>query len=198
MYLLLTLILIPVLEIAIFIQIGSWIGALPTVGLILLMATLGMLLLRREGLATLLRAHASLDRGELPVQEAFDGLCLLLAGALFLIPGFLTDVLALALFVPWVRVRVRDLVLAWIHQRGSMRLYVDGVEINPSTPSTTDATTKHPPLRPLPVIEGEYRETTAAADSVPDTPRPPETNSEEADLPPSDSRWGSPHSKFRR
>ncbi len=80
-YLLLALILVPLTEIAVFIEVGEALGLLPTLAIVVLTAVFGAALLRRQGLHTLRRAEASLARGEAPLAEVFDGVCLLLAGA---------------------------------------------------------------------------------------------------------------------
>ena len=107
---LLALIAVPLMEIAVFIEVGGRIGLLPTIALCILSAMAGAALLRRQGLATLMRARAAMDRGEFPVGEVFDGFCILLAGALLLTPGFVSDVIGLTLFLPPVRRRFRILM----------------------------------------------------------------------------------------
>ncbi|HEC14847.1 MAG TPA: FxsA family protein [Rhodospirillales bacterium] len=102
-YLLLAMIFVPIVEIALFIKVGGYVGLWPTIGIVILTAMAGTTLLRHQGLATLGRVRESLERGLLPVTELFDGLCLLLAGAFLLTPGFFTDALGLLLFVPAVR-----------------------------------------------------------------------------------------------
>src|SRR3546814_4420041 len=72
----------PLLEIAVFIQVGSAIGVWPTIALTVATTLAGSLLLRAQGLATLLRARAQMDKGELPAREMFEGVCLVLAGGL--------------------------------------------------------------------------------------------------------------------
>ena len=94
---------VPVAEIAVFIQAGELLGLWPTLGLIILTAIFGTALLRYQGLRTLHRVHERLSYGEMPIGEVFNGLCLLIAGALLLTPGFLTDGLGFALFVPGIR-----------------------------------------------------------------------------------------------
>ena len=94
--------LLPLLEIAGFIWVGGAIGAGPTLALIVLAAVAGVWLIRRQGLSTL-RAAATDARSGAPLQGAFDGLCLALAGVLLFIPGFLSDLLALPLLLPPVR-----------------------------------------------------------------------------------------------
>src|SRR3546814_9854889 len=88
---LLTLIVLPLAEIAIFIMVGEEIGIWRTVALVFLSAFAGLMLLRVQGLVTLTRVRAALHRGEAPAAELFRGACLLAAGILLLIPGFLTD-----------------------------------------------------------------------------------------------------------
>jgi len=94
---------IPIAEIAVFIQAGERFGLWPTLGLIILTALLGATLLRFQGLRTLHRVQESLSHGEMPIGEVFNGLCLLIAGALLITPGFLTDGFGFALFVPRIR-----------------------------------------------------------------------------------------------
>lgn len=104
--LLTTLILVPVLELYLLIQVGSEIGALAVMGLLLATAAAGLLLLRYQGFSLVRRAQAAVARGELPARELLDGLLVLAAGLLLVFPGFLTDVLALALLLPWLRAAV--------------------------------------------------------------------------------------------
>lgn len=105
--LLLLFIGVPLLEIAVFIQVGDVIGLWPTLAIVVLTAVAGVYLLRLQGTATLMKAQASMQRGELPLAEVFDGACLLIAGALLLVPGFVTDSLGAVLFVPAVRRALR-------------------------------------------------------------------------------------------
>lgn len=108
-FLFIAFLLIPLAEIYVLIQVGSVIGALPTVALVVFTAALGAFLIRAQGLATVARMRASLDRGELPALELVEGACLLLAGALLLTPGFLSDTLGFVLLLPRLR---RTLILA--------------------------------------------------------------------------------------
>ncbi|GBD43646.1 hypothetical protein HRbin40_01124 [bacterium HR40] len=101
--LLLVFLLVPLVELAVLIAVGTRIGVLSTVALCLLTAVVGAALVRAQGLAVLRSLRRELERGQLPVAQAFHGLCLLLAGALLLIPGFFTDLLGLLLLLPPVR-----------------------------------------------------------------------------------------------
>lgn len=97
---LLIMIAVPIGEIAVFIQAGEQFGLWPTLAAVILTAIAGTALLRRQGFDTLRRIQQSADRGEMPVRELFDGFCLLIAGALLLTPGFITDGVGFALFLP--------------------------------------------------------------------------------------------------
>lgn len=125
---------IPLLEIAVFIQVGGVLGVWPTIAATIATALAGSILLRAQGLAALGRARAQMDRGELPAREMFEGVCLVLAGALLLVPGFVTDAIGLLLFFPPFRELLRLLIarhLAAKAARGEARIFVDGVEVDP-------------------------------------------------------------------
>ncbi|UTF60031.1 FxsA family protein [Gilvimarinus sp. DA14] len=96
-------IVIPLIEIALFIQVGDEIGVLATVGLIILTAVIGVALLRWQGVATLLRARSRMASGELPAREMIEGVMLAIAGAFLLTPGFFTDTLGFLLLIPMSR-----------------------------------------------------------------------------------------------
>ncbi|MCR9219471.1 MAG: FxsA family protein [Alphaproteobacteria bacterium] len=101
--LLILFIAVPIAEIALFIEIGGLIGLWPTLATILVTALVGATLVRAQGLAALSRAQAALAEDRFPVEEVVTGVCLLIAGALLLTPGFLTDALGFALLIPPLR-----------------------------------------------------------------------------------------------
>lgn len=105
-----TFISIPVIEIALFIEVGDRIGLLSTVIIVILTAIVGTTLIRHQGLATLKKAQMSLKENLLPINEAFDGLFIVVAGALLLTPGFFTDTIGLSLFIPSLRFIIRTLI----------------------------------------------------------------------------------------
>ncbi len=115
---------VPLIEIGVFIEVGGRIGLWPTLVLIVGTAIAGAALLRHQGLSTLARARETVARGGLPVQEVADGVCLLIAGALLLTPGFVTDAAGgLLLFPP-----ARLLAQRWAFRRmtASGRVAVHG------------------------------------------------------------------------
>ncbi|MDX1633639.1 MAG: FxsA family protein [Marinobacter sp.] len=100
---LLIFVIMPVVEMTILIKVGTIIGALNTVGLVLLTAVIGAALLRQQGLSTLLRANQRLNSGELPAREVAEGLILAVGGALLLTPGFVTDTIGFLCLIPGSR-----------------------------------------------------------------------------------------------
>lgn len=118
--LLLPLIIVPLAEIAVFVQVANAIGLAPALLALLASAVLGVGLIRSQGPATLARARAALDRRELPVRELFDGACILIGGGMLLVPGFLSDVLGLLLLLPPVRGLLRVALLRWIGTRATV------------------------------------------------------------------------------
>jgi UPF0716 protein FxsA len=95
--------LVPILELALLIQVGRWIGTLPTIGIVLLTALVGAWLARREGVRALRRVQSELAGGQVPGMSLLHGLAVFLGGSLLLTPGVLTDVLGLALLAPPTR-----------------------------------------------------------------------------------------------
>jgi UPF0716 protein FxsA len=103
MPLLLLFIVMPVVEMWVLIEVGSRIGALTTIGLVLLTAMIGLALLRQQGVSTLLRANQRMAAGEMPLQEMVEGIFLAVGGALLLTPGFITDTIGFACLIPGLR-----------------------------------------------------------------------------------------------
>ena len=95
-FLFLLFIVMPIVEMWLLIAVGAEIGALYTIGLVLLTAVSGARLLREQGLATLWRGRRKLEEGQLPAQEIGEGIILAVSGALLLTPGFITAVLGFA------------------------------------------------------------------------------------------------------
>lgn len=111
-FLLMAFVIIPVSEFTIFYYVGGMIGLLPTLGLILLTAMIGVNLFRHQGMGTWAKIQHMLNQGQLPAVEAIEGVMLLIAGALLLTPGFLTDVIGFSILVPPLRRIVAQFVLA--------------------------------------------------------------------------------------
>lgn len=108
--LLLAFLVVPILELYVFVQVSSAIGFLPTLVWIVGISVVGAWLVRREGLSALRRANQKVARGALPTDELISGVLILLAGALLLTPGFLTDTIGVLLLFPPTRALLRGSV----------------------------------------------------------------------------------------
>jgi UPF0716 protein FxsA len=148
----LAFIVVPVLELMLLIRIGQGIGVLPTVALVLGTAATGAYVISRQSLTVVTRTLEAAGQGRPPVEPVLDGLFLVVAGALLLTPGLLTDVVALALLVPPVRRAVARACVRWLMRRAEVRLTTyarGGTEPERAPPSAA---------RPGegPIIEGEF------------------------------------------
>ena len=132
--------LIPLVEIYFLIQVGSVVGAIPTVALVVFTALLGAMLLRFQGLATLQRTRSTLSQGQVPAMEMFEGVLLLFSGALLLTPGFVTDAIGFLFLIP----PLRKIVIHWFLKRFTINTQQFG---NPPGASGSGPYT----------IEGDYR-----------------------------------------
>ena len=109
-YFLPSFIVLPILEMYILIEVGGFIGALNTIGLVLLTALLGLILLRQQGFRTLLNARNKLMQAELPTEELVTGIFLAVGGALLLTPGFVTDFIGFMCLLPFTRIFLMSLI----------------------------------------------------------------------------------------
>ena len=132
-------VLVPATELYLLIEVGSEIGALSTIWLVILTALIGGWMVRQQGLAVMFRVREQLDRGEPPAIEMMEGVLLLLTGILLLLPGFITDTLGFLLLIPPLR---RWLILNWLKRRGNMT--AANVDMQSSKQENY-------------IIEGEYR-----------------------------------------
>jgi UPF0716 protein FxsA len=123
-------VLVPLAELAVLIAVGDWIGLVPTLILLLVVSVVGAWLAKREGLAAWRRFQLALASGRMPTVEVADGAMILLAGALLLTPGFLSDVLGILLLLPPTRAMARRwaprLAERRLRRRSGRRVVVDG------------------------------------------------------------------------
>lgn len=174
---LLLILLLPILEIVGFIQVGDWIGAGPTIGLLILAAVVGVFLVRHRGIASLARAQAATAQGEAPIGAVLDGFCEVAAGILLIIPGFLTDLFALVLLVRPLRRGIGRWLLGRVGRSGAFQVF-GGRGFGPgaaspgagSAPGSGFGSAGFQPERPFPpqpgVIDGDYRD--VSEDSKPE------------------------------
>lgn len=140
--LLLLFILVPVAELYLFMTLGSKIGIGPTLGIIVLTAILGASLTKSQGARTFAKFQQATAEGRLPHREALDGILILLAGAVLLTPGFLTDAVGFLLLVPPVRAFIRGRLAH--HLKGRIRLV------------TPPGATPSPPASDAPKQNGDF------------------------------------------
>lgn len=162
----LAFVVVPVLELALLIKTGQVIGVWATVALVVTTALTGAMIISRQSLSVLRRTLEAASEGRPPVAPVLDGLCLLLAGALLLTPGLLTDAVALALLVPPVRRAVARAGMRWLLRGAQVRVKVYGGQTAPGSPPERPGTDDGP------VIEGEFRR----LDEDPARPRPNRTS----------------------
>lgn len=135
---------LPLLDIASLIVVGRHIGALQTLALVLLAAIAGVLMIRARSFAILSQARKTLEAGRFPARQAFDGVCVLIGGALLILPGFVSDILGVFLLVPPCRALLLAMIGRQITRSGHFAFW--SVE----RPAAQDG--EHPGS----VIEGEY------------------------------------------
>jgi len=112
---LLALLAVPYLEFLVFLKVGSAIGGLSALLLTILTAIIGVYLIRRQGLVVINRMHHTLQRGDSPVEDMLHGFFLLIAGLFFLLPGFITDSIALLLAIEPIREILGKIIIRNIH-----------------------------------------------------------------------------------
>ena len=110
-------ILIPIIEISLFIEIGSNIGSFNTICLIFLTAIIGVYFVRQQGLSTFQRLANQIQKLETPIQTVGEGLIILLSGILLITPGFFTDTIGFLGLIPFTRIFFVKLVATFILSR---------------------------------------------------------------------------------
>ena len=118
----LAFLVVPFVELYLLITAGQAIGVMPTIVAVVAVSAVGAWLVKREGLGLVRSARHQMEMGNVPGRELVDGMLVLLAGALLLTPGFLTDGIGLALLVPPVRSFLRSASTRWLQRRVDVRL----------------------------------------------------------------------------
>jgi UPF0716 protein FxsA len=148
MWLFVAFLLVPLIEIGLFIQIGGWIGLWPTLAIVVLTAILGTYLVKSQGIMALNNLRGSFSRLEDPSEPLAHGAMILLAGALLLTPGFFTDGVGFALLAP----PVRSALIAYMRKHIKVQRFEMGTG---SEAYYHDAPSKRPRDT---VIDGDYHE----------------------------------------
>ena len=153
MWLIALFILLPIIEIGLFIQVGGWIGLWPTLGLVVVMALFGSWLLRTQGLMAIADVQRSFRDMRNPSEPMAHAALIMFAGVLMLTPGFFTDVLGLVLLIR----PVRSLIIA----RLAARFTVTSSGFTPDNRSQGPGWTDEGDI-----IEGDYSETPPRRDGI--------------------------------
>ncbi len=135
---------IPLFELYFLIEVGSEIGALPTIFLTIFTAVLGGFLVRMQGFSTALRVRDAVDRGEVPAVEMMEGVMLLVCGVLLLLPGFFTDAVGFICLIP----QARRGMIVWMLKRTQVIQPAPGQGAGPGQDEQA---------RSGRVLEGEYK-----------------------------------------
>lgn len=157
----LLLLAMPVVELAVIVQVAEQVGVLETLALLVGISLAGAWLLKQQGLATWRSLQATTARGEMPTKEATDGALILLGGALLLTPGFVTDAFGLVLLLPPTRALVkssfRKLFAGWALRRAGRAgtVYSATVTRVRRAPGPSGSTTSAPQARPAGRLPGE-------------------------------------------
>ena len=118
----LTFLIVPIMEMLLLFEVSDYIGGLPTVGLVVLTAVIGIQILKQQGLSTFSRANRRLESGELPGQEIIEALFLAVGGAFLLTPGFITDTLGFIFLIG----PTRRLLVSWLINSGKIAFFTSG------------------------------------------------------------------------
>ena len=119
--LLIIFIVIPVIEISLFIEIGSFVGSFNTILLIFTTALIGVYFVRQQGISTYSKLYNQLQNQEAPIQTMFEGLVILISGILLITPGFFTDALGFLGLIPLTRVIFIKIVANSVLSRYGMK-----------------------------------------------------------------------------
>ena len=141
--------LVPLAEVWVIVQVGSSLGIVTTVALLIGVSVFGSALAKYEGVRVFRSFMAAIDKGEMPSKDIVSGACLLVSGVLFVVPGFVTDVLGILLLLPTVRAGLARFVLRRRGGRSNVRVVratysgpIVDVEVTSDRPSLNTSTAK--------------------------------------------------------
>ncbi|MTJ04616.1 MAG: FxsA family protein [Sediminimonas qiaohouensis] len=151
MWLFVAFVAVPIIEIALFIQVGGAIGTMPTIGIVILTAFIGTWLMRTQGRLAMGNLQRSFSEMQDPTEPLAHAAMILVAGVLLLTPGFFTDALGLGLLIPAFRAAV------FLFLRSRVRVHQFGQRPSPGAHPNDPRARRTHSKRPD-VIEGEYEE----------------------------------------
>lgn len=115
--LIIVFIIVPIAELAAIIWVGTQIGVLPTIAILVVDSIVGSLLMRHQGRAAWRRFNLALQERRPPTKEVVDGALVIFGGAFLLTPGFITDILGIFLLIPPTRAVIRGALMGWFGKR---------------------------------------------------------------------------------
>lgn len=127
--LLLLFTLVPMIELALLIKVGQYIGVFPTIILVALTGIIGVTLAKNQGFMVINKVKTSINRGQMPADGLIEGLLILIGGAMLLTPGLLTDATGFCMIIPWTRELLKD------YLKGRLRKYLNKINIHYSNQS---------------------------------------------------------------
>jgi UPF0716 protein FxsA len=130
-YLIALFIGMPILELAILLKLHEVLHFWPTFLLIILTGGIGVVLVKRQGIAILQKIQREMAIGHLPTPQLMDGVMILLAGALLVTPGLITDIAGFSLLIPFIRVRIRH----WIRKKLEEKVRSGYIQVNVNRPN---------------------------------------------------------------
>jgi UPF0716 protein FxsA len=125
-YLIALFIGLPIVELALLFKVHERVGLGPTVLLVLLTGITGAVLVRRQGVAILFRIQHEMEAGNLPAPQMIDGIMVLIAGALLVTPGLITDTVGFALLVPVIREYIRE----WLRKKMEQKVRSSYIQVH--------------------------------------------------------------------
>jgi UPF0716 protein FxsA len=108
---------VPMIELALLIKIGSFIGIFNTITIVILTAIIGAYMVRLEGLGVMYRIQKNMQEGIFPAEEMINGTMILIAGALLLTPGFFTDIIGFIMVFPFSREYIKKIAKGYIKKK---------------------------------------------------------------------------------
>jgi UPF0716 protein FxsA len=129
-YLIALFIGLPIVELVLLLKLHGIMGLIPTVLLVLLTGVAGAALVRRQGIAILFEIQQETAAGNLPAPQMMDGVMILIAGALLVTPGLVTDLTGFALLIPFIRERIRF----WLRDKLKEKMQSGYINVNINRP----------------------------------------------------------------
>jgi UPF0716 protein FxsA len=126
-YLLLLFVGLPLIELALLIKVGQWLGLVPTLAIVILTGIIGATLARWQGFVVYLKIQQDLAVGQMPADKMVDGLMILIGGVVLLTPGILTDLFGFCLLIPGIRQLIKKMFqrrFSRMVDRGETRIFI--------------------------------------------------------------------------